>query len=274
MGPTVEEGARGKPILVAALVCCAAIVGVILQSRSDGAPADVRPRPDAPCTVAIAHVGAPHDPAVSGGSCADALHWRIRVGGREMTDFSDLHAALLVASRATDGATDPPISSRPVLLRGPVEAPWGLLVEILRECARVGLYKIDWLPSEAGKESTRVPAWLPKRSPPSELHPVILEEIRVLMMWHPAYGGLVRKVGNRGMVESDEELMGIVMQMVRDYGMAGRTDFPLVVDAADDVPWRDVLHLLELCRKEKLQRFEFTAPLPVRRGTLSLPTPR
>jgi hypothetical protein len=69
----------------------------------------------------------------------------------------------------------------------------------------------------------------------------------------------IRKVGNRGMVDSDEDLRSVVLQRVEDYGKAGKTGIPLLIDTTPDVPWKDVVHLLELCRKEKIKPVEFPA---------------
>ena len=62
------------------------------------------------------------------------------------------------------------------------------------------------------------------------------------------------------MVDSDEELMKIIDQYVQDFQKAGQADAPVLIDATPDVPWKDVLHVMDLCRKEKLNTIEFAAP--------------
>jgi biopolymer transport protein ExbD len=109
-----------------------------------------------------------------------------------------------------------------------------------------------WLPKDRGVEQT----------PPEK---IVLEEIRVFMRWQD--NQTVRKVGNRAPVrpgpEGDIELMQIINQMSNDYKKLGKTEFPVLIDALGDVPWRDVIHVLDLCKMDKLERIEFAAPIEV-----------
>ena len=114
----------------------------------------------------------------------------------------------------------------------------------------------------------KIETWLPKdrgvlQTPPPK---IVLEEIRVFMRWLD--GQTVIKVGNRPPVKSDTELMQIILQMSNDFKKLGKSDFPVLIDALPDVPWRDVIHVLDLCKVEKLERIEFAAPLeiPVKAG--------
>lgn len=103
-----------------------------------------------------------------------------------------------------------------------------------------------WLPKDRGVEQT----------PPDK---IVLEEIRVFMRWQDNQTTI--KVGNRSPARSDQELMQTILQMTNDYKKLGKTDFPVLIDALGDVPWRDVIHVLDLCKKEKLERIEFAAPI-------------
>ena len=109
----------------------------------------------------------------------------------------------------------------------------------------------------------KVDTWLPKdrgvnQGPPAQ---VVLEEIRVFMKWDPSRNVTIRKVGNRGEVNSDQALIDVVLQMTADYKKAGKSEFPVLLDATPDVPWEDVIHVMDLCKKEKLDRIEFAAPI-------------
>ncbi|HKS16720.1 MAG TPA: biopolymer transporter ExbD [Planctomycetota bacterium] len=110
-----------------------------------------------------------------------------------------------------------------------------------------------WLPKDRGVEQT----------PPDK---VVLEEIRVFMRW--VDGRTVIKVGNRAPATSDLDLMQTINQMSNDYKKLGKTDFPVLIDALAEVPWKDVIHVLDLCKKDKLERIEFAAPIevPVKSG--------
>jgi hypothetical protein len=49
--------------------------------------------------------------------------------------------------------------------------------------------------------------------------------------------------------------------MTADYKRAGKSEFPVLIDATEDVPWRDVIHVMDMCKREKLERIEFAAPM-------------
>jgi len=107
----------------------------------------------------------------------------------------------------------------------------------------------------------KIETWLPKdrgvlTTPPPK---IVLEEIRVFMRW--VDGQTITKVGNRAPVKSDTELMQIILQMSNDFKKLGKADFPVLIDALPEVPWRDVIHVLDLCKVEKLERIEFAAPM-------------
>ena len=108
----------------------------------------------------------------------------------------------------------------------------------------------------------KIDTWLPKDRGVNQGQPekVVLEEIRVFMKWDPATGRTIRKVGNRGEVNTDSDLMQIVLQMTNDYKKAGKTEFPVLIDATADVPWSEVIHVMDMCKREKLDRIEFAAP--------------
>lgn len=114
----------------------------------------------------------------------------------------------------------------------------------------------------------KIETWMPKDrgQGPGAPEKVVLEEIRVIMRWDPNTNSTIRKVGNRAPVATDADLMGIILQMTADYKRAGKTDFPVLIDAVEDVPWRDVVHVMDLCKQENIERIEFAAPFEVPQG--------
>ena len=90
---------------------------------------------------------------------------------------------------------------------------------------------------------------------------VVLEEIRVILKWDAATNSTIRKVGNRNPVTSDDELMTTIRSMAGDYKKAGKTDFPVLIDGQRDVPWFEVIHVLDMCKIDNLDRIEFAAPI-------------
>jgi biopolymer transport protein ExbD len=107
----------------------------------------------------------------------------------------------------------------------------------------------------------KVDAWMPKdRGPREEAITPQIEEIRLFMRWDPSTGHVVRKINNRPPAADDAELMATVQANLRDNEKLGHFDVPLVIDATEDVPWRDVVHVMDLCKGEKIQKIHFAAP--------------
>jgi len=110
----------------------------------------------------------------------------------------------------------------------------------------------------------KVDAWLPKEKGPNPFEKppreIPLEEIRVFMRWDAPSGATVRKVV-RTPVSNDRELMDTIRAMKGDYERAGKTLFPVIIDATPDVPWQDVVHVLDLCKADKLSMIEFAEPM-------------
>jgi len=105
-----------------------------------------------------------------------------------------------------------------------------------------------WLPKDRGVNQTQVDK-------------VVLEDIRVFMRWDGGSNNTIRKVGNRGAVSTDQELMQVILSMAGDFKRAGKTEFPVLIDATPEVPWQDVIHVMDMCKKESMERIEFAAPI-------------
>jgi biopolymer transport protein ExbD len=48
--------------------------------------------------------------------------------------------------------------------------------------------------------------------------------------------------------------------MARDYDRAGHADWSVVIEASREVPWDDVVHVMDLCKRNKIERIELAAP--------------
>lgn len=108
----------------------------------------------------------------------------------------------------------------------------------------------------------KIDAWMPKvGGQPGPVEKVPLEEVRVFMHWDAASNKTIRKIGNRNPVESDGQLTETIDQIKKDYEKAGKIEVPVVVDATADVPWQDVVHVVDLCKHEKLSPIRFTEPM-------------
>ncbi|HZE97037.1 MAG TPA: biopolymer transporter ExbD [Planctomycetota bacterium] len=109
----------------------------------------------------------------------------------------------------------------------------------------------------------RIDTWLPKEKGPNEgvVDHLQLEEIRILMRWDAATGATIRKIGSRNPAVSDADLMETVRALKADYERANKPEVPVLIDATPDVPWTEVIHLVDLCKAERLSKIEFAGPM-------------
>jgi biopolymer transport protein ExbD len=110
----------------------------------------------------------------------------------------------------------------------------------------------------------KIDAWMPKgtgNQPGQPKDKVHLEEIRVFMRWDPSTGVTIRKIGSRSPASGDTDLMETVRALKGDYDRAQKAEVPIIIDATPDVPWTDVIHVLDLCKAEKLSQIEFAEPM-------------
>jgi biopolymer transport protein ExbD len=108
----------------------------------------------------------------------------------------------------------------------------------------------------------RIDAWLPteKGGNPGVPPKVLLEEIRIFMRWEADRNVTTRKIGPQT-VATDEELIAAINARKADYVKANKTEVPVIIDGTPDVPWQDVVHVVDLCKHEKLSQIEFAEPL-------------
>jgi biopolymer transport protein ExbD len=99
-------------------------------------------------------------------------------------------------------------------------------------------------------------SWLPRDLGPVPGAELPLEEIRVALFWDPARERVVRQLGARRIVD-DAELGTMLHDARADWERAGRTAIPVTIDAAGPVPWREVIDVMNLCKRERIDRIEF-----------------
>ena len=112
----------------------------------------------------------------------------------------------------------------------------------------------------------KMETWLSGGNQPSTaLVKPVLGEIRVFLRWDAAAGATLRKVGSQD-VQSDADLLSRVRLQTADYLKVGQLDPPILVDATPDVPWQEVVHLVDLCKSERMDKIQFVEPFeaPIR----------
>ena len=109
----------------------------------------------------------------------------------------------------------------------------------------------------------KIDAWMPDKggNPGTPKQPLDLEEIRVFLRYDPISGHTTRHIGNRQPVADDAELTSTIQSMKADYDRAQKPDVPVLIDSTPDVPWHEVVHVLDLCKAQKLCKIEFAEPM-------------
>jgi biopolymer transport protein ExbD len=83
-----------------------------------------------------------------------------------------------------------------------------------------------------------------------------LSEMRVAMFWDEAKQQTVRQFGQR-FVQNDDELQSLIKSAHDDYLKLNKPDAPLTVDAMAAVPWSDVIDVVNIGKREKIDKIEF-----------------
>ena len=81
------------------------------------------------------------------------------------------------------------------------------------------------------------------------------EELRIALFWDAAAHQTVRRVGMR-VVKSDEELNALLVAFREDAAMLHHGLFA-TIDAASEVPWRDVVAVVDACKRAGIGDVEF-----------------
>jgi len=100
-------------------------------------------------------------------------------------------------------------------------------------------------------------SWLPKdKGLGGEASLLPIEEIRVAMFWDDASQSTSRQLGSRR-VKTDEELQGLIRDAHGDFVRLGKPDVPVTIDADGRVPWKEVINVMNLCKREQIDKIEF-----------------
>jgi biopolymer transport protein ExbD len=121
----------------------------------------------------------------------------------------------------------------------------------------------------------KLEAWMPKdKGVNAAPAPTKIDEMRVFVRKAPSgmtelsYGGRLigELTGSRGEDGPRfDELTEILKTQDADWRSQGRTDVPVVIDGEPGVPWKDVLEVLDRCRKSAIDHVEFAQAMPAPR---------
>ena len=100
-------------------------------------------------------------------------------------------------------------------------------------------------------------SWLPKDKGLGAMTASdVIQEIRVAMFWDEPTQKTVRQLGSRK-VATDDELQRLISDAHDDAVRTGQPDIPVTIDADSRVPWKDVINVVNLCKREKIDKIEF-----------------
>ena len=102
----------------------------------------------------------------------------------------------------------------------------------------------------------KLDAWLPKGPGPNPTREMLPDDIRVIVHWDASTKQTLREVKGLGVVHSDEQLVETVLALADGYRNAGKTTWSLVVEAASEVPWQEVVHVMDLGTMNGIERIE------------------
>ena len=106
----------------------------------------------------------------------------------------------------------------------------------------------------------RFESWLPKdkgQVPQVKEEPPI-EEIRVALWWDEASKTTIRKFGNTT-VQNDAQLQELIGKSYEDWKKLGKPQTPAIVDPDQLVPWHDVVCVVNLAKRENIEKIQFAA---------------
>ncbi len=101
----------------------------------------------------------------------------------------------------------------------------------------------------------RLEAWLPKDLGNGPMLTDPPPEIRVALTWDADKQTTVRRFGQRT-VSNDDELSALLASVHTDYVAMGRDTVPVTVDGDENVPWDQVVGVLDMAKRLGIARVE------------------
>jgi biopolymer transport protein ExbD len=103
-------------------------------------------------------------------------------------------------------------------------------------------------------------SWLPKdkgQSQPMQMDTPI-EEIRVALWFDEGTRTTIRKYGNT-LIRDDAQLQELIGKSYADWKRLGKPQTPAIIDAGEMVPWNEVVKVVNLAKREQIEKIEFAA---------------
>ena len=98
-------------------------------------------------------------------------------------------------------------------------------------------------------------SWLPKNKGNSGVAAEIAET-RIALFWDQDKQVTRRQFGHRT-VETDAELESLIKSAHDDFVLKNKPDAPVIIDGDARVPWKDVIDIVNIAKKLKIDNIEF-----------------
>ena len=108
----------------------------------------------------------------------------------------------------------------------------------------------SWLPKDRGVNATPVKN-------------VEIEEIRIFLRFNSNAADATEAVTRQIMsqpVTNDDNFRQVLKGLVANYAKQAINEAPVIIDSDPNVPWKEVVNALSLCRLEGLQKLQFAGP--------------
>jgi biopolymer transport protein ExbD len=108
----------------------------------------------------------------------------------------------------------------------------------------------SWLPKDRGVQATPV-------------QKVEIEEIRIFLRFNSNAADASEAVSRQIMsqpVTNDDNFRQVLKGLVANYAKQDVNEAPVIIDSDPNVPWKEVVNALSLCRLEGLQKLQFAGP--------------
>ena len=101
-------------------------------------------------------------------------------------------------------------------------------------------------------------SWLPKDKGQATPMNEVMEEIRVAIFWDAANNTAIRQFG-KNIIRDDNQLTGLIRDAYQDHVKMGKTETPVIIDAAELVPWKEVVNVVNIAKGQGVDKIEFAA---------------
>jgi biopolymer transport protein ExbD len=99
--------------------------------------------------------------------------------------------------------------------------------------------------------------------PPESRVPVVTadvaESIHIAVFWDAKAQAPSKMIGARK-VKSEEEFTELMGTAMKDWQKVKKPDVVVLIDAAGEVPWKNLVEIVSTCRKAGAKRIELLAP--------------